>query len=203
MLLLTANAFAVAYAQNSVSPAETRAIAEEGFIYGLPIVMNYAAMYEFSIDRSSGQFKGPFNQITNEHRVLTYKDTVVIAANSDTPYSGAFLDLRAEPIVLSVPDVDLKRYYVVQLTDGSTYNYGYMGSRTTGGKAGDYMVVGPEWKGSTPSGIKKVFRSGSQFSGIACAVDRGGSEGRCTTTCPRERLKTEPVLRPARRRPPR
>jgi hypothetical protein len=46
--------------------AETKAIAEEGFIYGLPIVMNYAVMYEYVVDRDSGQFKAPFNQIKNE-----------------------------------------------------------------------------------------------------------------------------------------
>ena len=72
-----------------LTPAETKAIAEEGFIYGLPIVMNYAVMYEYSVDRSSGQFKAPFNQIFNEHRVYTYEDTAIIAANSDTPYSNA------------------------------------------------------------------------------------------------------------------
>lgn len=42
---------------------ETKAIAEEGFIHGLPIVMNYAAMYEYALDRNSGQFKAPFNQL--------------------------------------------------------------------------------------------------------------------------------------------
>lgn len=141
-------------------------IAEAGFIYGLPIVMNYAVMYEYAVDRSSGQFKAPFNQIVNEHRVYTYEDTAIIAPNSDTPYSVGFLDLRAEPIVVSVPHVDLKRYYSVMLTDGNTYNYGYMGSRATGGEAGDYIVVGPEWKGSVPAGIKTVFRSGTQFSAI-------------------------------------
>lgn len=140
--------------------SKVKDIADAGFIYGLPIVMSYAVMYAYAVDRSSGQFKGPFNQIFNIHRLYTYKDTAIVSPNSDTPYSGAWLDLRAEPIVLSVPDVDLKRYYVVQLIDASTYNYGYMGSRTTGGKAGDYLVVAPEWKGSTPSGIKKVFRSG-------------------------------------------
>src|SRR6478609_617949 len=56
-------------------------IAEAGFIYGLPIVMNYAVMYAFAVDRNSGQFKAPFNQIANEHRVFTYDDTTVIAAN--------------------------------------------------------------------------------------------------------------------------
>jgi len=143
---------------------ETRAIAEEGFIYGLPIVMNYAVMYEFAVDRNSGQFKAPFNQIFNDHRVFTYKDTAVVTPNSDTPYSMVWMDLRAEPIVLSVPVVEKKRYYSVQLCDGNTYNYGYIGSRATGNDAGDYMVVGPDWKGETPAGIKKVFQSSTQFS---------------------------------------
>ena len=57
--------------------AETKAIAEEGFIYGLPIVMNYAVMYEYAVDKNSGQYKAPFNQINNEARVFTYKDTAI------------------------------------------------------------------------------------------------------------------------------
>jgi len=144
--------------------AETRSIAEEGFIYGLPIVMGYAAMYEFAVDRNSGQFKAPFNEILNEHRVFTYKDTAIVSPNSDTPYSVVWMDLRAEPIVLSVPAVEKSRYYSVQLCDGNTFNYGYIGSRTTGNGAGDYMVVGPDWKGETPAGIEKVFQSSTQFS---------------------------------------
>jgi hypothetical protein len=139
-------------------------IAEAGFIYGLPIVMNYGVMYEYAVDRNSGQFKAPFNQIKNEPNVFTYKDTAIPTPNSDTPYSFVWMDLRAEPIVLSVPAVDPKRYYSVMLCDGNTYNYGYIGSRATGSEAGDYMVVGPDWKGATPPGIKKVFRSSTQFS---------------------------------------
>ena len=139
-------------------------IAEAGFIYGLPIVMNYAVMYEYAVDRNSGQFKAPFNQIKNEPNVFTYKDTAIVTPNSDTPYSFVWMDLRAEPIVLSVPAVDPKRYYAVQLCDGNTYNFGYIGTRTTGSEAGDYMVVGPDWKGATPPGIKKVFRSSTQLS---------------------------------------
>src|SRR6195256_4887606 len=136
---------------------EAKAIAEEGFIYGLPIVMNYAVMYEYSVERNSGQFKAPFNQISNEARVFTYKDTAVITPNSDTPYSILWTDLRAEPIVLSVPAVEKTRYYSVMMCDGNTFNYGYVGSRATGSEPGDYLVVGPDWKGETPPGIKKVF----------------------------------------------
>ena len=144
--------------------AETKAIAEEAFVYGLPLVMNYAVMNEFVVDKNSGQYKAPFNEISNEARVFTYKDTSVITPNSDTPYSLLWLDLRAEPVVVSVPAVPKNRYYSVQLTDGNTFNYGYIGSRATGNDAGDYLIVGPDWKGETPKGIKKVFQSSTAFS---------------------------------------
>ncbi len=142
---------------------ETKAIAEEGFIYGLPIVMNYAVMNEYAVDTRSSQFKAPFNQIYNLHRVATYEDTAIITPNSDTPYSMLWADLRAEPMVLSVPAVDKKRYYSVQLTDGNTYNFGYIGSRATGSEPGNYLLAGPDWKGETPAGIKKVFSSTTPF----------------------------------------
>jgi hypothetical protein len=142
---------------------ETRAIAEEGFIYGLPIVMNYATMYEFVVDKDSGQYKGPFNQIANEARVFTWQDTTIVTPNSDTPYSMLWLDLRAEPMVISVPAVPAPRYYSVQLVDGNTFNYGYIGSRATGVDAGDYMVAGPHWTGATPPGIKQTFASSTDF----------------------------------------
>ncbi|QDV14502.1 hypothetical protein CA51_44090 [Rosistilla oblonga] len=142
---------------------ETKAIAEEGFIYGLPIVMNYAVMNEFSVDKNSGQFKAPFNVLNSEARVATYKDTAVVTPNSDTPYSFLWLDLRSEPMVISVPAVEKDRYYSVQLIDGNTYNYGYIGSRSTGTEAGKYLAVGPDWKGDKPAGIDKVFHSSTPF----------------------------------------
>src|SRR6267378_1454745 len=120
-------------------------------------------MYEFCVDKNSGQYKAPFNTIFNEHRVFTYKDTTVISPNSDTPYTTLWLDLRAEPMVISVPAVPRERYYSVQLIDGNAYNYGYIGTRATGSEPGDYLVVGPDWKGQTPAGIKKVFSSTTPF----------------------------------------
>jgi len=142
---------------------EVKAIAEEAFVYGLPLVMNYAIMNEFCVDKDSGQYKGPFNTISNEARVFTYKDTAVPTPNSDTPYSMLWLNLRAEPMVISVPAVESPRYYSVQLTDGNAYNYGYIGSRATGTEAGNYLVVGPGWKGEKPPGIKEVFHSTTPF----------------------------------------
>lgn len=161
--MLVIASFTSSYACAEISLSETRAIAEEGYIYGLPIVMNYAIMYEYAVDKNSSQYKAPFNQIRSLHHVASYKDTAIISPNSDTPYSMMFMDLRSEPIVLSVPAVTKPRYYSVQLIDGSTYNFGYIGSRSTGDEAGDYMVVGPDWKGVMPPGIRKVFRSETQL----------------------------------------
>ena len=142
---------------------ETKAIAEEAFIYGLPIVMNYVVMQEFSVDKNSGQFKAPFNTMWNDAATLTYKDTAVVTPNADTPYSMVWLDLRAEPMVISVPAVPKERYYSVMLCDGNTYNYGYIGTRSTGPDAGHYLVVGPDWKGGKPAGIREVFTSTTPF----------------------------------------
>ncbi len=142
---------------------EVKAIAEEGFIYGLPLVMNYAVMHDFFIDSTSKEFKAPFNKILNERRVFTDKDTTVITPNSDTPYSSIGFDLRAEPIVISVPAVGEPRYYSVQLCDSNTFVFGYIGTRSTGRDAGDYLIAGPDWKGEVPAGIKKVFRCDSRY----------------------------------------
>ena len=159
-----AAAAAEAAGQEAPSLLEIKQIAEEGLIFGLPIVMNYAVQYQFVLDPQSPQYKAPYNQIYNLHRVFTYKDTAIVTPNSDTPYSMLWLDLRAEPQVVSVPAVDPKRYYSVQMVDASTYNYGYIGSRATGSEAGDYLVVGPNWQGEVPPGLRGVFRSGSDFS---------------------------------------
>ena len=164
-LALTALASAPLHAAQTTrpSPDEVKALAEEGYVYGLPLVMAYTASYEFWIDKSSPQYKGPIGELVHSRRVFTYEDTAVIVPNSDTPYSFVCLDLRAEPFVVSVPAVPKERYYSIQFVDWNTFNYGYVGSRATGGEAGDFLVVGPDWKGDPPAGIKGVLRSSSQF----------------------------------------
>ena len=142
---------------------ELKATAEEAYLYGLPMIVGYSVLNKFFIDRDSGQFKAPINTLSNEARVFTPKDTAISTPNSDTPYSMAMLDLRAEPMVLCMPEIEKARYYDVQLVDLYTNNYGYIGSRTTGNGAGCYLVSGPDWQGETPPGIAKSFRSETQL----------------------------------------
>ena len=81
----------VAHAQVDKGKAK---IAEEAFIYGFPMVMNYAVFYDYFIDKSSPGYKAPLNQLFNTARVYTPKDTTVVTPNSDTPYSFVAMDLR-------------------------------------------------------------------------------------------------------------
>ena len=145
------------------SVAETQAIFEEAFVYGFPLVLNYKFFRDTFIDPSSRGYKGPLNQIHSEARVYTYRDTTVQTPNSDTPYSMVGMDLRAEPLVLCMPEIEEGRFYNVQLVDMYTFNYGYMGSRTTGTGAGCFLVAGPDWSGETPPGIGQAFSSESPF----------------------------------------
>jgi hypothetical protein len=151
-----------AHAQE-VTPEQARAIAKEAYTYGYPLVDNYRVQYSYYVDKKSPNFKAPWNHLKNINRVFTPADTAVQTPNSDTPYSWAGLDLRAEPIVISLPEIEKDRYYSVEIWDAYTYIIGYAGSRTTGNDAGNVMVVGPGWKGETPEGIEKVYVSDTDF----------------------------------------
>jgi hypothetical protein len=166
MAVVMALAFTVLGATPSLaqeSKGETAPITEEAFIYGFPMVMNYAVFYEYFIDKSAPGYKAPLNTLYNSANVYTPADTTIVTPNSDTPYSFVGMDLRAEPFVICNPEIEKSRYFSVQLVDFYTFNFGYMGSRTTGNGANCGMIAGPSWKGETPEGIAKVFQSETDF----------------------------------------
>jgi len=145
------------------APEEIKAIAEEAMVYAFPMVMDYVVLYEYAVDKGGSQYKAPFNDLAGGPEPFTPADTAVVTPNSDTPYVMSWLDLRAEPVVVCVPEIEKKRYYSVQLVSQYTYNFGYIGSRATGNDKGCYVVAGPNWTGEAPDGISKVFTSGTEF----------------------------------------
>src|ERR1700685_937851 len=146
-----------------ITPEEARAIAKEAYIYGEPIVDNYRVQYAYFVDRANPEFKAPWNHIWNSARRLTPAEKAIQTPNPDTLYSMLGADLRAEPIVLSVPAMEKDRYFSVQLIDYYTFNFDYISSRTTGNGGGAFLLAGPGWKGETPRGIDKVFRSETEL----------------------------------------
>ena len=146
-----------------VTAAEAQAIAKEAYVYGFPMVDSYRIQHAYFVDTKNPEYKAPWNQIVNVPRVYTPADTAVQTPNSDTPYSFVGLDLRAEPIVLTVPPIEKERYFSIQLIDAYTFNFDYIGSRTTGNDGGSFVIAGPSWKGETPKGVTKVFLSETEF----------------------------------------
>ncbi len=145
------------------SPAEARAIAKDAYIYGYAMVQAYLTMYAFSIDKHNPQYQGPFNAPLSFARVFTPDDSAFVTPNSDTPYTFLSLDLGAEPMVLTVPAVEKNRYWVFPMMDLYRFNFDYLGTRTTGNGGGTFLVAGPRWKGTVPSGISKVLRPETEF----------------------------------------
>jgi hypothetical protein len=150
-------------ATDDLSPAEARAIAKEAYIYGFPMVDSYRIQYDYFTDTKNPEFKAPWNHIANIPRVTTPADTTAQTPNADTPYSWLGLDLRAEPIVLTMPVIPKERYFTVQLIDAYTFNFDYIGSRVTGNDGGVFLIAGPGWKGATPNGVTKVIHADTDF----------------------------------------
>jgi hypothetical protein len=142
----------------------TKTLAKDAYIYAYPMVQMYGIIYAYNVNVKDPGYKGPFNKIANVPRVFTPADKAIVTPNSDTPYSFLTMDLRAEPIVITVPEIQKDRYYSIMFLDLYTYIYDVVGSRTTGNGAGKFMVVGPDWKGEKPEGIDKILKCDTQFS---------------------------------------
>ena len=140
-----------------------RAIAAEAYVYGFPLVMGYKTLFSYVIDTGNSEYKGPFNQMACTARLFTPDDKAVVTPNADTPYCTTWLDLRAEPLILTVPELQPDRYYSFQLIDLYTHNFDYVGTLTTGNEAGRYLIAGPNWEGEQPEGIDKLIRSETPF----------------------------------------
>ena len=158
-------ASATVRAQADVTADEARAIAGEAWAYAYAPLQGYQTMYSQTQNTSFGGYVGGFNQFRHYARSSTPADTDIVTPNNDTPYSWAWLDLRAEPIVLSLPAVPAPRYYVNQWFDLYTHNFAYSGVRATGREAGNYLFAGPRWTGEIPQGITRVFVAETEFVG--------------------------------------
>ena len=142
-----------------ISPEAAETIAKDAFLWGYPMVMNYKTMYNYVLDQGNPEYRGPFNELACEARLFTPDDKAVVTPNADTPYCMFWIDIRNEPVVLQVPELEPERFYHFQLVDLYTHNFAYVGTLTTGNGAGKYLIAGPGWDGLVPEGTNEVYRS--------------------------------------------
>jgi hypothetical protein len=126
----------------------------QAYIYGYPLVtMERTRQLQSILEMPSEPALTASNVFFYEIITPDFKD--VVSPNVDTVYCTAWLDLSRNPVVLNVPDTN-DRYYVMQLMDAYTNTFCSIGRRTTGTGTGKFAIVGPNWKGVLPSGLKAV-----------------------------------------------
>lgn len=131
--------------------------ARDAYAFFFPMLMGYRYLFGASLVPELPSHRAPVNTLSGEPRTLDHTFEEVISPNSDTPYSMANLDLRAEPMLLSVPEVT-DRFYHFQLEDLWGHNVHYIGVNTTGTGPGSYLLAGPGWDGSAPEDVDDVLR---------------------------------------------
>lgn len=131
------------------------AMGTEAYIYGYPLVtMEMTRRVLTNVEAPEG-LKTPMGQFSNAREYPTAEFKAVTAPNADTLYSQAWLDLSKEPYVLSIPD-EGDRYYLMPMLSGWTDVFEVPGKRTTGDKAQTYLISGPGWTGTVPTGVKQL-----------------------------------------------
>jgi len=141
-----------------ITPDAAKEIAKEAYIYGFPMVMGYKAMHAYTLDENNPEYKGPFNYIACQARLYTPKDKAVVTPNSDTPYCMMWGDIRNEPLVISVPEIEPERFYHFQLVDLYTHNFAYIGTLTSDNEAANYLIVTSGWQGKIPDDVNEVIQ---------------------------------------------
>jgi hypothetical protein len=176
-----------------VSDKEAEAIAKEAYIYAYPMMENYQTWRSQAVDKSYPGYVGGFNVFRHYSEPFTPENKDVVTPNNDTPYSWAWLDLRAEPMVVGVPSVPKDRYYVMQWIDLFTQNFAYVGVRSTGFEAGNYMIAGPNWKGKQPPGIKEMFKAETDIVGTLTRTALQGPDDVANVKALQAQYKLQPL----------
>lgn len=169
-------AFCLRASAQAVSPEQARAIAKEAYIYAYAPMESYQTWRKQAVDDKAPEYIGGFNKFRHYSQPFTPDNKDIVTPNNDTPYSWAWLDLRAEPMVVSVPAVPEDRYYVMQWIDLFTQNFAYIGVRSTGFGAGNYMIAGPKWHGAKPKGIKEIFHAETDIVGTLTRTSLNGPD---------------------------
>jgi len=151
-------------AQDKITPDEAKAIAKEAYIFNYPLVMMYRTMYLQAIDTKSKSYSGGFGKWLHLG-TSTPKDTDIVSPNNDTPYSYAWVDLRTEPWVLTLPKIEKDRFYTSQWDDLWGFVIGNAGSVEDGNDGVSVLLASPTWKGELPEGVKRVIQGDSEFLG--------------------------------------
>jgi hypothetical protein len=130
------------------------AIGVQTYISGFPMMDLYRTLWETSFDADRGHDR-TLNEYFVFDRLITSEDDWVITPNNDTIYLRAFLDLRAEPIVLEIPPMGDRQYWV-PVSDMRHDFDANLSWDTVGARGGAFALCPPGWQGVLPEGVQRL-----------------------------------------------
>jgi hypothetical protein len=133
----------------------------QAYVYGMPILYLTRLRHKWATDASSFPYAA-LNHFYHFRKIADASYKVGGSPNNDTLYSWGFFDLSKEPVILAHPDMG-ERYFTFELADMYASNFGYVGKRTTGSKAGAFLIAGPNWKGEKPADVREVIVSRTPY----------------------------------------
>jgi hypothetical protein len=146
----------LAPARADVTEQEAHAIGVDAYLYFYPLVtMDITRLQSTNIEPGKEFGKGPMNVFTNVPAYPSGDFRGVVRVNFDTLYSIAWLDMTAEPMVVSAPNTN-GRYYLLPMLDMWSDVFASPGWRTTGTQAGNFLVTPPGWSGPVPPGLTRI-----------------------------------------------
>ena len=222
--LMTVFLLASCHQKKRLNETEITQIAKEAYIYGYPIVENYRNMSISAIDTQNPNFVKPFNELAvlpvqltaevevteteeatengNEEKIQAQTEISVKPGKTDMAYGSAWLDLRREPAVVTISQVESKRYFSVQFVDLFGNDFDYFSSLKDGSRGGRLLIVAPGWKGDKPEGISRVVESPSAFVFVMFRLQTGDMTGAEKNTKIMNQYKIEPLSQYAHTTPP-
>ncbi len=175
--------------------AEFERISSEAYVFFYPMLQHYKTMYRSAIAGRKGIAPRGFNKYNHRTKLLGPDFKLIVGPNNDTLYSSVWLDLRDEPIVLSIPPFPDNRYYSFQLIDMYVNNLDYIGQRSTGNQGGKYLIVGPDYTGGAVEGIDKIIHSQSAIVFVIGRTLVDGEEDVPNVIAIQEQMKLTPLSR--------
>ena len=155
-LLLLQPIAALAEPTAKISEEEAHSIGVRAYIYFYSLItMDVTRKQLSNVEPGKASIGGPMNMFNNIPEFPTADIRVVVRPNFDTLYSSAWLDLTKEPVIVSVPDTG-GRYYLIPMLDMWTDVFASPGWRTTGTKAGNFLIAQPCWQGTVPPGVERI-----------------------------------------------
>jgi len=130
-------------------------LALQAAIWGIAPTTFYAWRYN---DAVGPEPKAPPGEIWRMSDISTpelSEKAGYVTPNVNTVYGFGFMDLGAEPVILTVPNSH-GRYYMVEILDAYTNAFAYAGGVATGYDGGEFALIGPDWKGTLPAGIRRI-----------------------------------------------